>query len=199
MPKPIVAIVGRPNVGKSTLFNRITGQRIAIVEDKPGVTRDRLYQEAEWLNVKFTLIDTGGIKWDKDSITTQVKKQAELAIDEAQVIIFLTDARTGIVSDDEEVADLLRKSGKPVVLAVNKVENFNEQTVYEFYSLGLGEPIPISASHGLNIGDLLDQVIDLLPQKNLFACSSTKLTSSRILSTLWPVRAEMYIIGAYCM
>ncbi|MGI6330179.1 MAG: ribosome biogenesis GTPase Der [Zhaonellaceae bacterium] len=168
MPKPIVAIVGRPNVGKSTLFNRITGQRIAIVEDKPGVTRDRLYQEAEWLNVKFTLIDTGGIKWDKDSITTQVKKQAELAIDEAQVIIFLTDARTGIVSDDEEVADLLRKSGKPVVLAVNKVENFNEQTVYEFYSLGLGEPIPISASHGLNIGDLLDQVIDLLPQKNLF-------------------------------
>jgi len=163
LAKPIVAIVGRPNVGKSTLFNRIVGGRTAIVEDQPGVTRDRLYREAEWRNIKFTLIDTGGIKWDNDKISVQVKKQAELAIEEAQLIIFLTDARTGVVVDDEEVAHLLRKSGKPVILAVNKVENFATQPVYEFYSLGLGTPIPISASHGLNIGDLLDKVVELLP------------------------------------
>lgn len=167
MSKPIVAIVGRPNVGKSTLFNRIAGGRIAIVEDQPGVTRDRLYREAEWLNVKFTLVDTGGIKWDNDKISTQVKKQAELAIEEAQVIIFLTDARTGVLADDEEVANLLRKSGKPVILAVNKVENFAEQTVYEFYNLGLGTPVPISASHGLNIGDLLDKLIELFPHEEI--------------------------------
>lgn len=167
MTKPLVAIVGRPNVGKSTLFNRITGGRTAIVEDQPGVTRDRLYKEAEWLNKKFILIDTGGIKWDKDKISVQVKKQAELAIEEAHVIIFITDGRTGIVADDEEVASLLRKSGKPVILAVNKVENFAEHHVYEFYNLGLGEPIPISASHGLNIGDLLDKLIDKFPKQDI--------------------------------
>jgi GTP-binding protein len=167
LSKPLVAIVGRPNVGKSTLFNRISGGRTAIVEDQPGVTRDRLYKETEWLNEKFILIDTGGIKWDKDKISSQVKKQAELAIEEAHIIIFVTDGRTGIVADDEEIASLLRKSSKPVILAVNKVENFTEQDIFEFYNLGLGDPIPISASHGLNIGDLLDKLTELFPKYEL--------------------------------
>lgn len=163
MAKPVVAIVGRPNVGKSTLFNRLTGRRKAIVEDVPGVTRDRLYEEAEWQNKKFTVIDTGGIQWENDPISLQVKKQAELAIEQADVIVFVVDARAGLLADDEEVAAILRKAGKPVIVAVNKVENFADQPVYEFYKLGLGEPVPISAAHGMNTGDLLDKIVQSFP------------------------------------
>ena len=163
--KPIVAIVGRENVGKSTLFNRIIGARHAIVEDTPGVTRDRLYRDAEWLGWEFTVIDTGGIKFNSadGQIYGKVKEQAELAIEEAAVIILVTDYTAGVTADDEDVAELLSRSGKPVVVAVNKVDDFtNEEKmlpVYDFYSLALGEPIPVSASHALNIGDLLDAVV----------------------------------------
>lgn len=159
--KPIVAIVGRPNVGKSTLFNRIAGKRIAIVEDTPGVTRDRIYSDAEWLDHKFLIIDTGGIEPEsEDIILAQMRRQAEIAIETADVIIFITDATNGIIHSDEEISMMLRKSSKPVVLAVNKVDNpgrFND--VYEFYNLGIGEPIGISSSLGLGIGDLLDEVV----------------------------------------
>lgn len=164
MSIPIVAIIGRPNVGKSTLFNRLTGGKTAIVEDIPGVTRDRIYREGEWQDKRFTVIDTGGIQWEENQIAAQMKSQAEIAIAEADVIIFVTDARSGVLSDDEEVANILRKSGKPVILAVNKVENFAETAFYDFYRLGLGEPVPISATHGMNTGDLLDKVIELLPE-----------------------------------
>ena len=165
MSKPIVAIVGRENVGKSTLFNRIIGARHAIVEDTPGITRDRLYRDAEWLDREFTLIDTGGIKFNTENglIYGKVKEQAQLAIEEASVIILVTDYTDGVTADDEDVADLLRRSGKPIVVAVNKVDNFSDPEkllpVYDFYSLALGEPIPVSASHALNIGDLLDAVV----------------------------------------
>ncbi|HZW82581.1 MAG TPA: ribosome biogenesis GTPase Der [Candidatus Deferrimicrobium sp.] len=167
MAKPIVAIVGRPNVGKSTLFNRIAGGMVAIVEDMPGVTRDRLYRDAEWLNRKFTLVDTGGIEFnvEHDSIANQMKKQAQLAMEEADVIVFVVDGKAGITPDDEAVAKTLRRASTPVVIAVNKVENFKQSSgeVYEFYNLGMGEPIPVSASHGMNIGDLLDAVIAHFP------------------------------------
>ncbi|MEI7884670.1 MAG: ribosome biogenesis GTPase Der [Clostridia bacterium] len=163
----IVAVVGRPNVGKSTLFNRIVGGRKAIVEDSPGVTRDRLYKEAEWLNRRFMLIDTGGFQWQTDDIYRQVKKQAEIAIEEADVIIFVVDNQTGLTIDDQDVAAILRKTGKPVILAVNKVDNFDnvEMELYQFYALGLGDPIPISSTHGMNIGDLLDAVVELFPSE----------------------------------
>lgn len=168
--KPIVAIVGRPNVGKSTLFNRMIGGRHAIVEDVPGVTRDRLYRDASWLDRDFTVIDTGGIDFrDKnDQITTGIIKQAEIAIEEAHVVIFVTDSKAGLTLEDEETAELLHRSGKPVVLAVNKMDNFNNQyeTLAEFYSLGFGEPIGISATHGMNTGDLLDEVISYFPPKH---------------------------------
>lgn len=168
MSKPVVAIVGRPNVGKSTLFNRIAGGLVAIVEDKPGVTRDRLYRDAEWLGRKFTLIDTGGIEFRDEStpLASQTRRQAEIAIEEAAVIIFVVDAQAPLSSDDEALAQVLRRSGKPVLLAANKVENFrkSEAELYEFLALGLGEPIPISAVHGLNTGDLLDQVVSNLPE-----------------------------------
>jgi GTP-binding protein len=165
MAKPIVAVVGRPNVGKSTLFNRITGGRVAIVEDKPGVTRDRLYRDAQWLDKHFTLVDTGGIDFSGIiEFSEMVKRQAELAIDEADVIIFLVDGREGLTSNDQEVAALLRKSGKNIILAVNKIEDFSyEKLLYDFYELGLGEPIGISAAHGLNIGDLLDKLVEKFP------------------------------------
>lgn len=171
MSKPIVAIVGRPNVGKSTLFNRIVGGMVAIVEDKPGITRDRLYGDAEWVGRKFTLIDTGGIEFNKesDSISFQMKKQAELAMQEADVIVLVVDLKAGITPDDAAVAQTLRRTDKPVIVAVNKVENFREAAseLYEFYNMGLGEPIPVSAAHGLNVGDLLDKVVGNLPNAEL--------------------------------
>ncbi|MDD4342762.1 MAG: ribosome biogenesis GTPase Der [Eubacteriales bacterium] len=163
--KPIVAIVGRPNVGKSTLFNRITGTRTAIIEDSPGVTRDRLYLDGEWSGKKFTLIDTGGIIVDsEDHILKRVREQAEFAINEADIILFVTDGQTGMTIEDEEVANILRKSQKPVVLAVNKIESYKkEDVVFDFYQLGLGDPIAISASQGMNTGDLLDAVVENFP------------------------------------
>lgn len=165
MTKPIIAIVGRPNVGKSTLFNRITGGRVAIVEDKPGVTRDRLYRDAQWLDRSFTVVDTGGIDFaGTHEFSTLVKKQAELAIEEADVIVFLVDGRSGLTSNDHEISEILRRSKKPVVLAVNKIEDFkHEEMIYDFYQLGLGQPIGLSAAHGMNIGDLLDQIVSLMP------------------------------------
>lgn len=170
MSKPVVAIVGRPNVGKSTLFNRIAGGLVAIVENKPGVTRDRLYREAEWLGRKFTLIDTGGIEFKDIStpLSAQMRKQAEIAIEEADVIIYLVDAKAPLTQDDNSIAQTLRRSGKPVILAANKVENFQkiEADLYEYLELGLGEPIPISAVHGMNTGDLLDQVISHFPEED---------------------------------
>jgi GTP-binding protein len=161
MGKPIVAIVGRPNVGKSTLFNSLAGEKISIVKDTPGVTRDRIYADVTWLDMSFTLIDTGGIEPDsKDVILSQMRQQAEIAIDTADVILFITDVRQGLVDADSKVADLLRRSKKPVLLVVNKVDNFEKYMadVYEFYNLGIGEPIPISAASRLGIGDLLDEV-----------------------------------------
>lgn len=159
--KPLVAIVGRPNVGKSTLFNKIVGKRIAIVEDTPGVTRDRICADAEWLNYRFTLIDTGGIEPEsEDIIAKQMRRQAELAIETANVIIFIVDGRAGITAADEEVADMLRRCKKPIVLVVNKVDHPKfEESIYDFYSLGIGTPISISAEQGLGIGDMLDEVV----------------------------------------
>jgi GTP-binding protein len=161
----IVAIVGRPNVGKSTLFNRLIGQRLAIVEDVPGVTRDRLYGETEWTGHRFTLIDTGGIEIEGNTdISIQTKKQAEIAIAEADLILFMTDGKQGLQADDREIADYLRKSKKPVLLVVNKIDNLAMvQNMYDFYELGLGDPLEISAVNGLNIGDLLDEIIASIP------------------------------------
>ena len=166
MSKPIVAIVGRPNVGKSTLFNVLAGEMISIVKDTPGVTRDRIYAEVNWLNKDFTLIDTGGIEPDsKDIILAQMREQAQIAIDTADVIIFLVDVRQGLIDSDAKVADMLRKSGKPVVLVVNKVDNFDKfmGDVYEFYNLGIGDPHPVSAASRLGLGDMLDEVTSLFP------------------------------------
>ena len=166
MSKPVVAIVGRPNVGKSTLFNVLAGERISIVQDTPGVTRDRIYAEVQWLDKAFTLIDTGGIEPDsKDVILSQMREQAEIAIETADVIIFITDVRQGLQDSDAKVADMLRRSKKPVILAVNKVDDFNKYMadVYEFYNLGIGDPVPVSAASRLGIGDLLDEVIAQFP------------------------------------
>ncbi len=168
MRKVIVAVVGRPNVGKSTLFNLIAGKQISIVKDTPGVTRDRIYAEGEWLNHKFTLVDTGGIEPESgDIILQQMRSQAELAINTADVIIFVTDVRTGVVDADYEVADMLRKSGKPVVLCVNKVDNFQKfgNDIYEFYNLGLGDPFGVSSVNQMGIGDLLDEVVKHFPKE----------------------------------
>ena len=167
MSKPLVAIVGRPNVGKSTLFNKLIGRRLSIVEDTPGVTRDRIYADAEWLTHSFTLIDTGGIEPEsEDIIAVQMRRQAELAVETADVIIFLVDGREGMTAADEEVAAMLRKSSKPVVLAVNKLDapKFND-AIYEFYALGLGDPIIISAGQGLGLGDMLDEVCAHFPEE----------------------------------
>ena len=167
MSKPIVAVVGRPNVGKSTLFNVLAGQDISIVKDTPGVTRDRIYAEVSWLDKSFTLIDTGGIEPDtNDIILSQMREQAEIAIETADVIIFLTDVRQGLVDSDAKVADMLRRSHKPVLLVVNKVDNFDKfmPDVYGFYNLGIGDPIPVSAASKLGIGDMLDEVVKNFPE-----------------------------------
>ncbi|MDO5388535.1 MAG: ribosome biogenesis GTPase Der [Clostridia bacterium] len=167
MSKPIVAVVGRPNVGKSTLFNRIAGQRISIVEDTPGVTRDRIYADAEWLNHSFTLIDTGGLEPESDDMMLKnMYSQAEIAIESADVIIFVADVKTGMVDADMQVANILRKSKKPVVLAVNKMDDLAKygMDIYEFYQLGLGEPFGVSAGQMLGIGDLLDEVVKHFPE-----------------------------------
>lgn len=166
MSKPVVAVVGRPNVGKSTLFNALAGSRISIVEDTPGVTRDRIYADVSWLNYQFTLIDTGGIEPEsKDIILSQMREQAETAIMTADVILFLTDVRQGLVDADFKVADMLRRSGRPVLLIVNKVDSFEKfmPDVYEFYNLGLGDPIPISAAGKMGLGDMLDEVVKHFP------------------------------------
>ncbi len=165
MPKPVVAIVGRPNVGKSTLFNRIAGGRVAIVEKEPGVTRDRLYQDAEWSGVPFTLVDTGGLDFrEDDGIVAGMRQQAEAAIREADLLLFVVDARTGLTPVDLEIAGVLRRAKKPVVLVANKVEKYDATPqTYDFFRLGLGEPVPVSAAEGLNTGDLLDLVLRLLP------------------------------------
>lgn len=165
MGKPVVAIVGRPNVGKSTLFNRLAGMRKAIVEDIPGITRDRIYEKSEWDGREFIIIDTGGLRInDEDVFASDVRKQAEIAIEEADVIILVVDSRAGLTYEDSMVGEILRKSDKPVVLAANKVESFqNQSDHYEFYNLGLGDPIPVSAAHGLNVNDLLDAVVVNFP------------------------------------
>ncbi len=167
MAKPVVAIVGRPNVGKSTFFNYLSGRRISIVEDTPGVTRDRIYSEAEWRDKKFTLIDTGGIEpFSEDKIMQQMKRQAEMAIDTADVIVFMVDAKDGMTASDKEVATMLRRTKKPIILAVNKVDRIGNTPAeaYEFYNLGLGDIVPISSIHGLGMGDLLDEIYQHFPE-----------------------------------
>ena len=167
--KPIVAVVGRPNVGKSTLFNALAGSKISIVKDTPGITRDRIYADVSWLNYNFTLIDTGGIEPDsKDIILSQMREQAQIAIDTADVILFMVDVKQGLQDSDAKVADMLRRSHKPVLLVVNKVDNFEKMMpdVYEFYNLGIGDPHAISAANQMGFGDLLDEVVALFPQEN---------------------------------
>ena len=167
MSKPIVAIVGRPNVGKSTLFNQIGKKRVSIVDDMPGVTRDRIYLDAEWLNHEFTMIDTGGIEFDESNhILKSMRSQAEIAMEEADVILFLVDGRAGLTTSDEEVAKILRNTKKPVILGVNKIDSPQlEMNIYEFYNLGLGDPIPLSATNVMNLGDLLDAIVEAFPEE----------------------------------
>lgn len=169
MSKPVVAIVGRPNVGKSTLFNKLIGTRLSIVDDKPGVTRDRIYGDCEWLGHNFLLVDTGGIEPNTDDvILSQMRSQAEIAIDTADVIVLVTDLRCGVVATDQEVANMLQKSGKPIVLCINKCDTIGapDPEFYEFYNLGLGDPYPVSSIHGLGTGDLLDEIIKYFPEES---------------------------------
>jgi len=164
LKKPVVALVGRPNVGKSTLFNRLSGGRAAIVADRPGVTRDRLYRDVEWDGRTFTLVDTGGLFLEDEQFHEHVEEQVSLAIEDADVVVFVVDAKVGATIEDQQVAQLLLKSNKKTILAANKVDNFRNQDIYDFYQLGLGEPLPISSLHGLNIDELLDRIISLLPE-----------------------------------
>ncbi len=166
MSLPLIALVGAPNVGKSTIFNRIVGSRLSIVEDTPGVTRDRLYGTGEWLTRKFKIVDTGGVEIANRPFQVQIRAQAEIAIEEADVIVFVVDGKLGVTSDDRVVAKMLYKSGKPVILAVNKVDNADRLSdAQEFYSLGLGDPIPVSGAHGIGVGDVLDQIVAQIPEK----------------------------------
>ena len=179
MSKPVVAIVGRPNVGKSTLFNKLIGERLSIVDDTPGVTRDRIYGDCEWLGRKMLLVDTGGIEpYSDDIILTQMRRQAELAVETADVIVLVTDIRDGVVATDMEVASMMQKSGKPIVLAVNKCDSIGEipADFYEFYNLGLGDPIAISSVHGRGTGDLLDAVLSYLPKEEGEEEDDSKIT-----------------------
>lgn len=176
MANPLIAIVGRPNVGKSTFFNRVAGKKISITEDRPGVTRDRLYVDSEWRGKAFTMVDTGGIEMrSEDTMWREIKKQAEVAIDTAQVILFFVDGREGLTTSDYDVSDMLRRSKKPVILVVNKIDEYSEEKVFEFYSLGLGEPYPVSAEHGTGIGDVLDEAVSWFEKSEIAEDESIKI------------------------
>lgn len=176
MANPLIAIVGRPNVGKSTFFNKVAGRKISITEDRPGVTRDRLYADAEWRGKAFSMVDTGGIEIrSEDTMWKEIKKQAEVAIDTAQVILFFVDGREGLTTSDYDVAEMLRRSKKPVILAVNKIDEYSEEKVFEFYSLGLGEPFPVSAEHGTGIGDILDEAVSWFEKAEIEEDDSIKI------------------------
>ncbi len=176
MSNPLIAIVGRPNVGKSTFFNKVAGRKISITEDRPGVTRDRLYADSEWRGKAFSMVDTGGIEMrSEDTMWREIKKQAEVAIDTAQVIMFFVDGREGLTTSDYDVADMLRRSKKPVILVVNKIDEYSEEKVFEFYSLGLGEPFPVSAEHGTGIGDVLDEAVSWFEKGELEEDDSIKI------------------------
>ena len=176
MSNPLIAIVGRPNVGKSTFFNKVAGRKISITEDRPGVTRDRLYADSEWRGKAFSMVDTGGIEMrSEDTMWREIKKQAEVAIDTAQVIMFFVDGREGLTTSDYDVADMLSRSKKPVILVVNKIDEYSEEKVFEFYSLGLGEPFPVSAEHGTGIGDVLDEAVSWFEKGELEEDDSIKI------------------------
>ncbi len=176
MAKPLIAIVGRPNVGKSTFFNKVVGRKISITEDKPGVTRDRLYADSEWRGKAFTIVDTGGIEMrSDDTMWREIKKQAEVAIDTAQVILFFLDGREGLTASDYDVASMLRRSKKPVILTVNKIDEYSEDKLFEFYSLGLGEPFAVSAEHGKGVGDVLDEAVSWFEKGEIEEDDSIKI------------------------
>lgn len=176
MANPLIAIVGRPNVGKSTFFNRVAGRKISITEDRPGVTRDRLYADAEWRGKAFSMVDTGGIELrSDDTMWREIKKQAEVAIETAQVILFFVDGKEGLTSSDYDVSDMLRKSKKPVILVVNKIDEYSEEKLFEFYALGLGEPYPVSAEHGTGIGDVLDEAVSWFEKVEIEEDDSIKI------------------------
>ena len=186
MSKPIVAIIGKPNVGKSTFFNYLAGNRISIVQDTPGVTRDRVYAESNWRGRNFTLIDTGGIEPDsEDIILSQMREQANLAVAMADVIIFLTDIKQGVTAADREIALMLKKSGKPIVLVCNKADNFDKdkEEAYEFYNLGIGDPYPISATNAIGIGDVLEKIYESFPEKSADEDDVTKIKVAVIRKT----------------
>ncbi len=176
MAHPLIAIVGRPNVGKSTFFNKVVGKKISITKDKPGVTRDRLYADGEWRGKAFTIVDTGGIEMrSEDTMWREIKKQAEVAIDTAHVILLFVDGKEGLTSSDYDVADMLRRSKKPVILVVNKIDDYSEDKIFEFYSLGLGEPFPVSAEHGTGVGDVLDEAVSWFEKGETSEDESTKI------------------------